>query len=76
MPEAAAGVRERQGGTILLIGTMKGASLATAEPNRSGWSVDGPHFPEGHEDIRWSGGFGTRIPEGREVVVLPSVSGG
>lgn len=30
----------------------------------------------GHDDIRWSGGFGTRIPEGHEVVVLPSVSGG
>lgn len=30
----------------------------------------------GHDDIRWSGGFGTRIPAGSEVVVLPSVSGG
>jgi sulfur-carrier protein len=30
----------------------------------------------GHDDIRWSGGFETRIPEGSEVVVLPSVSGG
>lgn len=30
----------------------------------------------GHDDIRWSGGFGTPIPAGSEVVVLPSVSGG
>jgi sulfur-carrier protein len=30
----------------------------------------------GRDDIRWSGGFGTRIPRGSEVVVLPSVSGG
>lgn len=30
----------------------------------------------GRDDIRWSGGVGTRIPEGLEVVVLPSVSGG
>ena len=30
----------------------------------------------GTEDIRWSGGLGTPVTEGSEVVILPSVSGG
>lgn len=30
----------------------------------------------GREDIRWSGGLATPVPEGSEVVILPSVSGG
>lgn len=30
----------------------------------------------GRDDIRWSGGLGTPLPEGSEVVVLPAVSGG
>ena len=30
----------------------------------------GPH------DIRWSGGFDAVVPDGTEVIVLPSVSGG
>lgn len=30
----------------------------------------------GRDDIRWSGGFDAVVPEGAEVVVLPSVSGG
>ena len=30
----------------------------------------------GSEDIRWSGGLGTPLPDGSEVVILPSVSGG
>jgi molybdopterin converting factor small subunit len=28
------------------------------------------------DDIRWSGGLGAPVPEGSEVVILPSVSGG
>lgn len=30
----------------------------------------------GREDIRWSGGLGTPLRDGSEVVILPSVSGG
>ena len=30
----------------------------------------------GRDDIRWSGGFAAVVPDGAEVVVLPSVSGG
>jgi molybdopterin converting factor small subunit len=30
----------------------------------------------GHEDIRWTGGLGTPLGEGSEVVILPAVSGG
>lgn len=30
----------------------------------------------GQEDIRWSGGLDTPVPDGGELVVLPSVSGG
>lgn len=30
----------------------------------------------GREDIRWSGGLTTPLPDGSEVVILPSVSGG
>ncbi len=30
----------------------------------------------GAEDIRWSGGLGTPLDEGSEVVILPAVSGG
>lgn len=30
----------------------------------------------GREDIRWSGGLDTRVEEGSEVLVIPSVSGG
>ena len=30
----------------------------------------------GRADIRWSGGLGTPIERGSEVVILPSVSGG
>jgi molybdopterin converting factor small subunit len=30
----------------------------------------------GREDIRWSGGLDAGLPEGAELVVLPSVSGG
>jgi molybdopterin converting factor small subunit len=30
----------------------------------------------GREDIRWSGGLGTPLGEGSEVVILPAVSGG
>ncbi|MCG6990095.1 MAG: MoaD/ThiS family protein [Gemmatimonadetes bacterium] len=30
----------------------------------------------GREDIRWSGGLGTPLADGSEVVILPSVSGG
>lgn len=30
----------------------------------------------GREDIRWSGGLGTPVSEGSEVVILPAVSGG
>jgi molybdopterin converting factor small subunit len=30
----------------------------------------------GREDIRWSGGLDTPLPDGSEVLVLPSVSGG
>jgi molybdopterin synthase sulfur carrier subunit len=30
----------------------------------------------GREDIRWSGGLGTPLTDGSEVVILPSVSGG
>lgn len=30
----------------------------------------------GRDDIRWSGGFDAVVPDGAEVVVLPSVSGG
>jgi photosystem II stability/assembly factor-like uncharacterized protein len=45
MPEAASGVRAGAGDTILMVGTTKGAFLARSGPDRSGWSVDGPHFP-------------------------------
>jgi len=37
-----------------------------------------PHlnvFVDG-EDVRYSGGFGTRVREGAEIVILPAVSGG
>ncbi len=30
----------------------------------------------GTEDIRWTGGLDTPVPEGAELVILPSVSGG
>jgi MoaD family protein len=30
----------------------------------------------GTEDIRWSGGLDTPVPDGSELVILPSVSGG
>jgi len=30
----------------------------------------------GHEDIRWTGGLGTPLAEGSELVILPAVSGG
>lgn len=30
----------------------------------------------GRNDIRWSGGLETPVPEGSELVVIPSVSGG
>lgn len=30
----------------------------------------------GNEDIRWTGGLGTPLEEGSEVVILPAVSGG
>lgn len=30
----------------------------------------------GRDDIRWSGGLGTPLADGSEVVILPSVSGG
>lgn len=30
----------------------------------------------GDEDIRWTGGLGTPLAEGSEVVILPAVSGG
>jgi molybdopterin converting factor small subunit len=30
----------------------------------------------GMNDIRWAGGLGAPVPEGSEVVILPSVSGG
>lgn len=30
----------------------------------------------GRDDIRWLGGLDAAVPEGSEVVVLPSVSGG
>ena len=30
----------------------------------------------GRDDIRWSGGLQTPVPEGVEIVILPSVSGG
>jgi MoaD family protein len=30
----------------------------------------------GREDIRWSGGLETALPDGSELIVLPSVSGG
>ncbi|HZD04906.1 MAG TPA: ubiquitin-like small modifier protein 1 [Longimicrobiales bacterium] len=30
----------------------------------------------GREDVRWSGGLGTPLEDGSQVVVLPSVSGG
>lgn len=30
----------------------------------------------GTEDIRWSGGLDTPVPDGVELIVLPSVSGG
>lgn len=30
----------------------------------------------GRDDIRWAHGFRTPVPDGHEVVVLPSVSGG
>ena len=30
----------------------------------------------GRDDIRWSGGLGTPVADGSELVILPSVSGG
>lgn len=30
----------------------------------------------GREDIRWSGGLGTPLTDGSELVILPAVSGG
>lgn len=30
----------------------------------------------GREDIRWTGGLETPVGEGKEVIILPSVSGG
>lgn len=30
----------------------------------------------GRDDIRWSGGMDTPVPDAAEVVILPSVSGG
>ena len=45
MPEAATGVRAREGDVVLMVGTTKGAFLLSSGPAREQWSVDGPHFP-------------------------------
>jgi photosystem II stability/assembly factor-like uncharacterized protein len=33
------------GDTLLLVGTVKGAFIFTADPSRTEWSMTGPHFP-------------------------------
>lgn len=45
MPQDAMGIEGTTGDTLLLLGTTKGAFLATKAPGERGWKVDGPHFP-------------------------------
>jgi hypothetical protein len=45
--ETATVIKAKEGSAILLIGTMKGAFLISANETRTRWQVSGPHFP-GH----------------------------
>ncbi len=38
-------VTPRSGSTLLLVGTMKGAFIASAGPDRRTWEIGGPYFP-------------------------------
>jgi photosystem II stability/assembly factor-like uncharacterized protein len=38
-------VSPQPGGVLLLVGTMKGAFLASSDKNRRSWEVGGPYFP-------------------------------
>jgi hypothetical protein len=44
MPETRH-VTPRSGDTIVLVGTMKGAFIVTADARRANWTVGGPYFP-------------------------------
>jgi hypothetical protein len=44
MPETRH-VTPRSGDTIVLVGTMKGAFILTADAQRRSWAIGGPHFP-------------------------------
>ena len=45
MPENPSGSSAQPGDVVLMVGTMKGAFLFTADASRTSWSMDGPHFP-------------------------------
>ncbi|MFL5562452.1 MAG: WD40/YVTN/BNR-like repeat-containing protein [Gemmatimonadaceae bacterium] len=45
MTTATASTSPRDGDVLLLVGTMKGAFILSADKSRKKWKVDGPHFP-------------------------------
>lgn len=45
MPETATGQQWRDGDVLLMVGTTKGAFLLRSDGSRTGWEIDGPHFP-------------------------------
>lgn len=45
MPDLPVGLKAAPGDVILMVGTTKGAFLFRSDGSRSGWGVDGPHFP-------------------------------
>lgn len=45
MPDTPTGLDVRDGDTLLMVGTTKGAFLARSGADRTEWEVEGPHFP-------------------------------
>ncbi len=45
MPTTAANSRPAAGDVLVLVGTTKGAFIASSDASRRTWKLDGPHFP-------------------------------
>ena len=45
MAHAAANTRPAAGDVLVLVGTTKGAFIASSDATRQTWTIDGPHFP-------------------------------
>src|SRR5262245_13384898 len=45
MAKKSAALKPGQGDVLVMVGTMKGAFLATSRPSRARWDVAGPYFP-------------------------------